>query len=122
MTSVMVITWQAADRLSLAKLTIRVHPIFPETKVKVKPLQANALNSDTCKSSGEKLNRMPEEMFKEFNICLISEYPLPVRLTYNISRPSCISDCLLISVIGSRGTFYKACTQLHHKLLPPVFC
>ncbi|EKR1731585.1 TPA_asm: DinI family protein [Salmonella enterica subsp. enterica serovar Madelia] len=39
------------------RLTKRVHRIFPDTDVRVKPMQANGLNSDASKSDHEKLNR-----------------------------------------------------------------
>lgn len=46
-------------------LTKRVHRIFPDAEVKVKPMQANGLNGDASKSDREKLNCMLEEMFEE---------------------------------------------------------
>ncbi|EQA1622512.1 DinI-like family protein [Enterobacter asburiae] len=58
-----------------AELTKRVHQIFPDAEVKVKPMQANALDSDTSKSDREKLNRMLEEMFEESGMWLGSESP-----------------------------------------------
>ncbi|EAA7246142.1 hypothetical protein BVD23_24475 [Salmonella enterica] len=45
-------------------LTKRVHQIFPDAQVKVKPVQANGLNSDANKSDREKLNHMPEACLK----------------------------------------------------------
>ncbi|EKL4338146.1 DinI-like family protein [Salmonella enterica] len=39
------------------RLTKRVHQIFPDAEVRVKPMQANCLNSDTNKSDRENLNR-----------------------------------------------------------------
>ncbi|HDS6542073.1 TPA: DinI family protein [Enterobacter hormaechei subsp. steigerwaltii] len=59
----------------LAELTKRVHQIFPDAEVKVKPMQANALNSNASKSDREKLNRMLEEMFDESDMWLTSESP-----------------------------------------------
>ncbi|HDX4371810.1 TPA: DinI-like family protein, partial [Enterobacter hormaechei subsp. steigerwaltii] len=38
-----------AREIILAELTKRVHQIFPDAEVKVKPMQANALNSDASK-------------------------------------------------------------------------
>ncbi|QUJ01103.1 DinI-like family protein [Salmonella enterica subsp. enterica] len=38
----------------LAELTKQVHQIFPDAEVRVKPMQANCLNSDTNKSDREK--------------------------------------------------------------------
>lgn len=57
----------------LAELTKRVHNIFPDAEVKVKPMQANSLNSDASKSDREKLNRMLEEMFEEVDVWLSVE-------------------------------------------------
>ncbi|OMQ24659.1 DinI family protein [Serratia oryzae] len=54
-----------ADEIIKAELTKRVHRLFPDAEVKVKPMQANALNSDASKSDREKLNRLLEEMFDE---------------------------------------------------------
>ncbi|EMB8996945.1 DinI family protein [Enterobacter asburiae] len=53
---------QGAGEIILAELTKRVHQIFPDAEVKVKPMQANGLNSDASKSDREKLNRMLEEI------------------------------------------------------------
>ncbi|EMV2322514.1 DinI family protein [Escherichia coli] len=64
-----------AREIILTELTKRVHQIFPDAEVKVKPMQANALNSDASKSDREKLNRMLEEMFDESDIWLTSESP-----------------------------------------------
>lgn len=62
-----------AKEIILAELTKRVHRIFPNAEVKVKPMQANALNSDANKNDREKLNRMLEEMFEETEFWLVSE-------------------------------------------------
>ncbi|MCK7046747.1 DinI family protein [Enterobacter roggenkampii] len=66
---------QEARGIILAELTKRVHRIFPDAEVRVKPMQANALNSDASKSDREKLNRMLEEMFEESNMWLVSKFP-----------------------------------------------
>jgi len=50
--------WPNANSLILAELTKRVHRIFPNATVKVKPMQANSLNTDASKSDKEKLNRL----------------------------------------------------------------
>ncbi len=43
-------------------------------RVKVKPIQANALNSDCAKTEGkERLHRMLEEMFEEEAIWLVGK-------------------------------------------------
>lgn len=62
-----------AKEIILAELTKRVHRIFPDAEVKVKPMQANALNSDCTKTEKERLNRMLEEMFEEAEFWLVSE-------------------------------------------------
>ncbi|MGM8701914.1 DinI family protein [Enterobacter hormaechei subsp. xiangfangensis] len=64
-----------AREIILAELTKRVHQIFPSAEVKVKPMQANALNSNASKSDREKLNRMLEEMFDESDMWLTSDSP-----------------------------------------------
>ncbi|MGL5389169.1 MAG: DinI family protein [Serratia sp. (in: enterobacteria)] len=62
-----------ADEIIKAELTKRVHRLFPDAEVKVKPMQANGLNSDASKSDREKLNRMLEEMFEESDQWLASD-------------------------------------------------
>lgn len=62
-----------AKEIIQAELTKRVHRIFPNAEIKVKPMQANALNSDANKNDREKLNRMLEEMFEEAEFWLVSE-------------------------------------------------
>ncbi|MEC3934186.1 DinI family protein [Citrobacter farmeri] len=62
-----------AREIILTELTKRVHQVFPDAEVKVKPMQANALNSDASKSDREKLNRMLEDMFEEADMWLVNE-------------------------------------------------
>ncbi|HGP0311079.1 TPA: DinI family protein [Citrobacter freundii] len=62
-----------AREIILNELTKRVHRIFPDAQVKVKPMQANGLNSDASKSDREKLNRMLEKMFEEADMWLVSD-------------------------------------------------
>ncbi|EIC2843584.1 DinI family protein [Escherichia coli] len=62
-----------AKEIILSELTKRVHRIFPDADVKVKPMQANGLNSDASKSDREKLNRMLDEMFEESDMWLTSD-------------------------------------------------
>nr|WP_234455613.1 DinI family protein [Kosakonia sp. LAM2021] len=62
-----------AKEIILEELTKRVHRIFPDADVRVKPMQANGLNSDASKSDREKLNRMLEEMFEESDMWLVQE-------------------------------------------------
>lgn len=63
-----------AREIILEELTRRVHRIFPEAEVRVKPMQANGLNSDASKSDREKLNRLLEEMFEEADMWLVSDF------------------------------------------------
>lgn len=42
-------------------------------RMKVKPMQANGLNSDASKSDRKKLNRMLGEMSEEFEFWLVQE-------------------------------------------------
>lgn len=48
---------EGASEIILAELTKQVHQIFPDAEVRVKPMQANCLNSDANKSDHENLNR-----------------------------------------------------------------
>ncbi|WP_334368579.1 DinI family protein [Escherichia coli] len=64
-----------AREIILAELTKRVYQIFPDAEVKVKPMQANGLNSDASKSDRENLNRMLEDMFEDADMWLVSEFP-----------------------------------------------
>lgn len=98
MTSVMLKDWRGA-RDHLAELTKQVHQIFPYAEVKVKPMQANALNSDASKSDREKLNRMLEDMFEEADMWLVSEFP-------TVRRGWALKLCWLPALIFTGG--------LHH--------
>ncbi|EMN0592737.1 DinI family protein [Klebsiella aerogenes] len=62
-----------AQQIILTELRKRVHRIFPDAEVKVKPKQTNALNSDCTKTEKERLNRMLEEMFEEADMWLVNE-------------------------------------------------
>jgi len=62
-----------AKNIILAELTKRVHRIFPSAEVRVKPMQANALNSDCTKTEKERLNRMLEEMFEEADMWMVAD-------------------------------------------------
>lgn len=64
---------EGAREIILAELTKRVHEIFTDAEVKVKPMQANGLNSDASKSDWEKLNRILEEMFEESDMWLVND-------------------------------------------------
>lgn len=73
MTSEMLKVCQGAREIILNELTKRVHQLFPDAQVKVKPMQANALNSDCTKTEKERLHRMLEEMFEEADMWLVAE-------------------------------------------------
>ncbi|AUP76775.1 virulence protein MsgA [Enterobacter sp. EA-1] len=62
-----------AKEIILSELTKRVQRLFPDAEVRVKPMQANGLNSDASKNDREKLNRMLEEMFDESDMWLVRE-------------------------------------------------
>jgi len=62
-----------AKEMILNELTKRVHRTFPDAEVRVKPMQANALNSDASKGDKEKLNRIVTEMFDESDMWLVSD-------------------------------------------------
>ncbi|CNB93119.1 DinI-like family protein [Yersinia alsatica] len=62
-----------ANEMIKAELTKRVHQIFPDAEVKVKPMQANGINTDASKQEKSVLNRLVEEMFDEADQWLVSE-------------------------------------------------
>lgn len=62
-----------ANEMIKAELTKRVHQVFPDAEVKVKPMQANGINTDTSKQEKSVLNRLVEEMFDEADQWLVSE-------------------------------------------------
>lgn len=62
-----------AKDIILVELTKRVHKIFPGADVRVKPMQANALNSDCSKTEKERLNRILEEMFEEADMWMVAD-------------------------------------------------
>ncbi|AVN34577.1 DinI-like family protein [Serratia marcescens] len=62
-----------AAEIIKAELRRRVHRVFPDAEVKVKPMQTNGLISDANKSDREKLNRLLEDMFEESEQWLISD-------------------------------------------------
>lgn len=73
MTSVIVEGLAGDGEIILAELTEREHQPFPDAEVEVKPMQANAVNSDCTKTEKEKLNRLVEEMFEESDMWLVSD-------------------------------------------------
>lgn len=48
-----------------AELQKRVHRVFPDAVVKVKPMQRNGIDTDASKSDKAILARIVEEMFEE---------------------------------------------------------
>lgn len=62
-----------ANEKILAELTRRMQSLFPDAEVRVKPMQANAVNSDCTKSEKERVNRLIEEMFDEADFWLVTE-------------------------------------------------
>ncbi|CNL61920.1 DinI family protein [Yersinia proxima] len=62
-----------AAELIKAELTKRVHRVFPGAEVKVKPMQANGINTDANKQEKSVLNRLVEEMFDEADEWLVYE-------------------------------------------------
>ncbi|EIS9341009.1 DinI family protein [Salmonella enterica subsp. enterica serovar Saintpaul] len=64
---------EGASEIILAELTKRVHQIFPDAEVRVKPMQGNALNSDASKHEKEQISRTVQEMFEEAEFWLVSE-------------------------------------------------
>ncbi|HDT6027301.1 TPA: DinI family protein [Enterobacter cloacae subsp. cloacae] len=64
---------EGAQEIILAELTKRVHTVFPASSVRVKPMQANAVNSNCTKTEKEKLNRLIEEMFEEADMWLVKD-------------------------------------------------
>lgn len=64
----------SANEMIKAELTKRVHQVFPDAEVKVKPMQANGINTDATKQEKSVLNRLVEEMFDEADQWLVSEF------------------------------------------------
>ncbi|MFW0765484.1 DinI-like family protein [Trabulsiella odontotermitis] len=64
-----------AHEIIKTEWTRRVHRLFPDAGVKIKPMQANGLKSDASKTNREKLNRMLEEMFEVSDMWLVYEFP-----------------------------------------------
>ncbi|NWC62916.1 DinI-like family protein [Cedecea sp. P7760] len=62
-----------AKEIILAELTRRVHRVFPDADVRVKPMESSSVNSDCTKNEKEKLSRLIEEMFEEAEFWLVSE-------------------------------------------------
>ncbi|HEN3643808.1 TPA: DinI family protein [Yersinia enterocolitica] len=63
-----------ANEMIKAELTKRVHQVFPGAEVKVKPMQANGINTDATKQEKSVLNRLVEEMFEQADEWLVYEF------------------------------------------------
>ncbi|AUH02113.1 DinI family protein [Prodigiosinella confusarubida] len=64
---------QNAAVLIEAELTKRIHRVFPDAEIKVKPMQANTINSDATRQEKSTINRIIEEMFEEADEWLTME-------------------------------------------------
>ncbi|HGF8908122.1 TPA: DinI-like family protein [Yersinia enterocolitica] len=63
-----------ANEMIKAELTKRVHQVFPGAEVKVKPMQANGINTDATKQEKSVLNRLVEEMSEQADEWLVHEF------------------------------------------------
>jgi DinI-like family len=58
----------------LNELTRRVHNIFPEADVRVKPMMTlPAINTDASKHEKEQISRAVQEMFEEADMWMVDE-------------------------------------------------
>ncbi|EAA1519830.1 DinI family protein [Salmonella enterica] len=65
---------EGASEIILAELTKRVHQIFPDAEVRVKPMMTlPAINTDASKHEKEQISRTVQEMFEEAEFWLVSE-------------------------------------------------
>lgn len=63
-----------AKEIILQELTKRVHRIFPEANVRVKPMMTlPAINTDASKHEKEQISRAVQEMFEEADMWLVTE-------------------------------------------------
>ncbi|RAU37753.1 DinI family protein [Enterobacter sp. ECC-175] len=63
-----------AREVILAELSKRVHRIFPDAEVRVKPMMTlPAINTDASKHEKEHISRAVQEMFEEADMWLVSE-------------------------------------------------
>lgn len=71
---------EGASEIILAELTKRVHQIFPDADVRVKPMMTlPAINTDASKHEKEQISRTVQEMFEEADMWLESEFPTVKR-------------------------------------------
>ncbi|EOW5702644.1 DinI family protein [Escherichia coli] len=65
-----------AKDIILGELTKRVHRIFPDADVRVKPMMTlPAINTDASKHEKERISAVVQEMFEEADMWLVSEFP-----------------------------------------------
>lgn len=63
-----------AKEIILRELTRRLHPIFPEADVRVKPMMTlPGINTDASKHEKERISAAVQEMFEEADMWLCEE-------------------------------------------------
>lgn len=63
-----------AKEIILQELSKRVHRIFPDADVRVKPMMTlPAINTDASKHEKEQISRAVQEMFEEAEMWLVAE-------------------------------------------------
>ncbi|KAA1145194.1 DinI family protein [Citrobacter portucalensis] len=63
-----------AKDIILGELTRRVHRIFPDADVRVKPMMTlPPINTDSSKHDNETINSTDQEMFEESDMWLVSD-------------------------------------------------
>ena len=63
-----------AKEIILAELSKRVHTVFPDAEVRVKPMMTlPAINTDASKHEKEQIRRVITEMFEEAEFWLVAE-------------------------------------------------
>ena len=64
----------SAKDIILGELTKRVHRIFPDADVRVKPMMTlPAINTDASKHEKEQISRTAQEMFEEAEFWLVED-------------------------------------------------
>lgn len=64
-----------ANERILAELEKRIHAIFPDAAVRVKPMSSNgSINTDANKAQKAKISEAVEEMFDDAPMWLVDEY------------------------------------------------
>ncbi|MDZ7278088.1 DinI-like family protein [Pantoea eucrina] len=62
-----------ARDMILEELEKRVHRVFPDVEVRVKPMERNALETDMSKNDKATVARLVEEMFDEADMWLVAD-------------------------------------------------